>query len=166
MVATPSSGDELGIVPKIRDATERIPSIKLRAKILNRATSKESNRHMKIKLPLSLLAAASLAFSSAAFAAGAKTYQVTGPVLEVTDSMIAVQKGKDRWEVNRDANTKVTGDVKVGEKVTVTYTMSATDVEVKAGKGAKKEAASPALREAYPAISVVAVLVPSTEPRD
>ena len=98
----------------------------------------------KIKLPLSLLAAASLALSSAAFAAGAKTYQVTGPVLEVTDSMIAVQKGKDRWEINRDANTKVTGDLKVGEKVTVTYTMSASDVEVKAGKGAKKAAASPA----------------------
>ena len=99
---------------------------------------------MKIKLPLSLLAAASLALSSAAFAAGAKTYQVTGPVLEVTDSMIAVQKGKDRWEVNRDANTKVTGDLKVGEKVTITYTMSATEVEVKAGKGGKKEGASPA----------------------
>ena len=99
---------------------------------------------MKIKLPLSLLAAATLALSSAAFAAGAKTYQVTGPVLEVTDSMIAVQKGKDRWEINRDANTKVTGDLKVGEKVTVTYTMSATDVEVKAGKGKKKEGASPA----------------------
>jgi hypothetical protein len=99
---------------------------------------------MKIKLPLSLLAAASLALSSAAFAAGAKTYQVTGPVLEVTDSMIAVQKGKDRWEINRDANTKVTGDLKVGEKVTVTYTMSATEAEVKTGKGAKKEAAKPA----------------------
>jgi len=94
---------------------------------------------MKIKLPLGLLAAASLALSSAAFA-GAKTYEVTGPVLEVTDSMIVVQKGKDRWEVNRDANTKVTGDLKVGEKVKITYTMSATDVEVKAGKGAKKEA--------------------------
>ncbi|SRR6266478_515428 len=92
----------------------------------------------------SLLAAVSLALSSLAFAAGAKTYQVTGPVLEVTDSMIAVQKGKDRWEITRDANTKVTGDLKVGDKVTVTYTMSATDVEVKAGKGAKKEAASPA----------------------
>ena len=89
------------------------------------------------------MAAASLALSSAAFA-GAKTYQVTGPVLEVNDSMIAVQKGKDRWEINRDANTKVTGDVKVGDKVTVTYTMSATDVEVKAGKGAKKEGASAA----------------------
>src|SRR5438094_8277854 len=92
----------------------------------------------------SLIAAASLALSSLAFAAGAKTYQVTGPVLEVNDSIIAVQKGKDRWEINRDSNTKVTGDPKVGEKVTVTYTMSATDVEVKPGKAAKKEAASPA----------------------
>src|SRR6184192_685154 len=105
---------------------------------------------MKTKTLFSLLAAGSLALSTAVFAAGAKTYQVTGPVLEVTDAMIAVQKGKDRWEINRDSNTKVTGDLKVGEKVTVTYTMSATDVEVKAGKaakaekGAKKEAASPA----------------------
>jgi hypothetical protein len=99
---------------------------------------------MKIKLPLSLLAAASLALSSAAFAAGGKTYQVTGPVLEVTDTMIAVQKGKDRWEVNRDASTKVTGDLKVGAKVTITYTMTATDVEVKAGKAAKKEGAKAA----------------------
>ena len=94
-----------------------------------------------MKAALSLLAAASLALSSAAFAAGAKTYQVTGPVLEVTDSMIVIEKGakKERWEINRDANTKVTGDVKVGDKVTVTYTMSATEVEVKAGKGAKKD---------------------------
>ena len=92
------------------------------------------------------MAAASLALSSAAFAAGAKTYQVTGPVLEVTDSMIVIEKGakKERWEINRDSNTKVTGDLKVGEKVTITYTMSATDVEVKAGKGGKKEGASPA----------------------
>ena len=111
----------------------------LSQKHLNRTSRKESNRHMKIKLPLSLLAAASLTLSSAAFA-GAKTYEVTGPVLEVNDSMIVVQKGKDRWEMNRDANTKVTGDVKVGDKVHVTYTMSATQVEVKAGKGGKKEA--------------------------
>ena len=89
-----------------------------------------------MKAAFSLLTAASLAFSSVAFA-GAKTYEVTGPVLEVNDSMIVVQKGKDRWEINRDANTKVTGDVKVGDKVHVTYTMSATDVEVKAVKAAK-----------------------------
>ena len=102
----------------------------------------ESNPHMKMKSALSLLAAASLALSSAAFAAGAKTYEVTGPVVEVTDSMIVIEKGakKERWEINRDANTKVTGDVKVGDKVHVTYTMSATDIEVKAGKGGKKEA--------------------------
>ena len=94
---------------------------------------------MNTKAAFSLLAAASLAFSSVALA-GAKTYEVTGPVLEVNDSMIVVQKGKDRWEINRDSNTKVTGDVKVGDKVHVTYTMSATDVEVKAGKGGKKDA--------------------------
>src|SRR5881398_1495568 len=95
----------------------------------------------------SLIAAASLALSSLAFAAGAKTYQVTGPVLEVNDSIITVQKGKDRWELDRDSNTKVTGDVKVGDKVTITYTMTAKEVEVKAAKGekgTKKEKASPA----------------------
>ena len=54
--------------------------------------------------------------------------------------MIAVQKGKDRWEIARDSNTKVTGDLKVGAKVTITYTMTATEVEVKAGKEAKAPA--------------------------
>ena len=93
----------------------------------------------------SLVAAASLALSGVAFA-GAKDYQVTGPVLEVNDSMIVVQKGKERWELDRNADTKVNGDVKVGDKVTVSYTMTAKNVEVKAGKaekGAKKEKASP-----------------------
>jgi hypothetical protein len=99
---------------------------------------------MNIKTAFSVLAAASLAFSSAVLAAGEKTYQVTGPVLEVTDSMIAVQKGKDRWEIKRDASTKVTGDLKVGDKAKITYTMTATDVEVKAGKEKKKAPTSPA----------------------
>jgi hypothetical protein len=99
---------------------------------------------MKTNTAFSLLAAASLALGSAAFAGSAKDYQVTGPILEVNDSMIAVQKGKDRWEVARDSNTKATGELKTGEKVTVHYTMTATNIEVKAAKGAKKEAASPA----------------------
>ena len=74
-----------------------------------------------------------------AYAAGPKTYQVTGPVLEVKDDMIAVQKGKDRWEIGRDASTKVTGDLKVGAKVTIEYKMMGTAVEVKPEKaGAKK----------------------------
>jgi hypothetical protein len=87
----------------------------------------------------SLVAATSLALSSLGFAADAKDYQVTGPVLDVTDSMIAVQKGKDRWEIARDSNTKATGDIKKGDKVTVHYTMTATNIEVKADKSAKKE---------------------------
>jgi hypothetical protein len=67
-------------------------------------------------------------------AAPPKTYQVTGPVLEVTADTIVVQKGKDRWEIARDAGTKVTGDLKVGSKVTIEYRMTATTVEVKPDK--------------------------------
>ena len=96
---------------------------------------------MKLNTLFSLVVAGSLALSSAASAASAKTYQVTGPIVEMNDSMIVVMKGKDRWEVDRDSSTKVTGEMKVGEKVTITYTMMAKDVEVKAGKadkGAKK----------------------------
>src|SRR5436305_8137735 len=77
-------------------------------------------------------------------AAAPKTYQVTGPVLELTSDMIVVQKGKDRWEIARDAATKVTGDLKVGAKVTIEYRMTAATVDVKgekpapAKKGGKK----------------------------
>ena len=98
---------------------------------------------MKTKSAFSLLAVLCLALSSAAFAADAKDYQVTGPVLEKTDAMIAVQKGKDRWEIQIPANTAGAAGVKVGDKVTIHYTMSATSVEAKAAKaekGAKKEA--------------------------
>ena len=86
---------------------------------------------------LSLAAAVSLSLSSGAWADGAKTYQVTGPVLEVNERMIAVQKGKDRWELNRDGTTKMGAEVKVGEKVTITYTMTAKEVEGKSPKGKK-----------------------------
>jgi hypothetical protein len=92
---------------------------------------------MKLKTLFSVVVVATLALSSLASAAGPKTYQVTGPVLEMSDSMIAVQKGKDRWEIARDSNTKVTGDLQVGAKVTITYTMTATEAEVKSGKAAK-----------------------------
>ena len=94
---------------------------------------------MKLNTLFSLVAAATLTLSSSAFA-GAKSYQVTGPIVEVSDSMIVVTKGKERFEIDRDSNTKVTGDLKVGEKVTIMYTMTAKDVEVKADKSAKKDA--------------------------
>lgn len=58
-------------------------------------------------------------------------YQVTGPVLEVREDAIVVQKGNEKWEISRDKDTKVMGDLKVGSKVTVYYTMTAAKVEVK-----------------------------------
>lgn len=75
-----------------------------------------------------------------AHAAQPKTYQVTGPVLELTADMIVVKKGSDRWEIARDAATKVTGDLKVGATVTIQYRMSAASVDVKPAAAAKKSA--------------------------
>src|SRR5689334_3147063 len=80
-----------------------------------------------------LLCAALLLISYITSAADAKTYQVTGPVLAVTPTTITVQKGEEKWQINRDAGTKVTGEPKVGSKVTVYYTMTATEIEVKGG---------------------------------
>ena len=37
-------------------------------------------------------------------------------------------------QIAREKSTKVTGDLKVGAKVTIEYRMVATDVEVKGGK--------------------------------
>lgn len=66
----------------------------------------------------------------------AKKYQVTGKVIELTDKMIVVQtvKGDERWEIERSADTKVEGELKVGAKVTIEYRMIATSAEVKADK--------------------------------
>jgi len=73
-----------------------------------------------------------------AIAGSAWAYQVTGPVLELTDTKIVVQKGKEKWEIARTPDTKVSGDLKVGAKVTIEYTMTAKSVEAKADKGKKK----------------------------
>lgn len=40
-------------------------------------------------------------------AVGPKTYKVTGPVLEIKDNVIVVQKGKNQWEVARDKDTNL-----------------------------------------------------------
>ena len=72
--------------------------------------------------------------ASLAFAGTPNTYQVTGPVLELKDDVIVVQKGKDKWEIARGKDTKVTGDLKVGSKVTIEYRMTAATIEVKDAK--------------------------------
>jgi hypothetical protein len=72
--------------------------------------------------------------SATLLAADVKTYQVTGPVLEVTPTSITIQKHEDKWEITRNKNTKITGNLKVGAKVTIQYNMVAVEVEVKPGK--------------------------------
>lgn len=75
-----------------------------------------------------------LALATPAFAAQPRTYQVTGPIIELTADVITVQKGSEKFEIARTADTKVTGELKKGEKVTVEYRMTAATIEVKAAK--------------------------------
>ena len=83
---------------------------------------------------LMLVAAMAILFAVTVVWAAEKTYQVTGPVTELTDSMLVVDKKGEMHQIARTADTKVKGDLKVGEKVTVKYTMTATQIEVKGDK--------------------------------
>ncbi|MFI5314146.1 MAG: hypothetical protein ACHQ6T_00460 [Myxococcota bacterium] len=82
-----------------------------------------------------------LLIAASAGAADMKTYQVTGPVVSVTSDSIVVTKGKDNWTIAKDAATKGP-EVKAGDKVTIHYRMTATDIDVRpaaAAKAAKKK---------------------------
>jgi hypothetical protein len=82
-----------------------------------------------------LLAALSFALSGIVLAAGAKTYQITGTIVEATGSKVTVEKGTERFEFDIDpATTKGSADLKVGSTVTVTYLMSATKIEAPAAE--------------------------------
>jgi hypothetical protein len=87
------------------------------------------------RLGLAAFAAVLLA-AAPSHAAGPKTYQVTGPILAIDSDTITVQKGNEKWQIARGA-ANISADAKVGAKVTITYTMAATQVEVKADKAAK-----------------------------
>jgi hypothetical protein len=75
--------------------------------------------------------------SAASSFAAVKSYQVTGEVKEVTPTSITVMKGKEKFEITRDSSTKGSQEVKAGDKVTVYYTMSASEIEAKAAKAKK-----------------------------
>ncbi len=81
-------------------------------------------------------ASAFLLASSGAFALD--DFQVTGEVKEKTADTITVMKGKERFQIGLDKDTKGAADVKVGDKVTIKYKMHASSIEMKSG--AKKEA--------------------------
>ncbi len=69
----------------------------------------------------------------------AMAYQVTGPVVEVTDAKIVVDKDGEKHEMAVNKDTKGAGKVKKGDKVTVQYKMTATSIEVKADKAPAKK---------------------------
>ena len=75
--------------------------------------------------------AIALAALAGSAAAAEKTYQVTGPVVEVKPDSIVVQKGKENWEIGKGG---VATEVKKGDKVTVQYKMTATSIEAKPEK--------------------------------
>src|SRR5882757_6957883 len=102
-----------------------------------------------MKLPMknilhSTLLAATLALTGSVFAVD--SFQVTGPITELTDTKIVVTKGaaKERFEIARTPDTKVTGELKVGAKVTISYTMTAVSIEAKSDAKPDKAAAKPA----------------------
>ena len=108
------------------------------------------------------LAAIGVAFSASSALAAVNTYQVTGPVLELTPAKIVVQKDKDKWEIARDANTKLPASVKVGSKVTIKYSMTAVDV---ADKGAAPAGAPAAAAPApAPAQAAKPAAAPAAKP--
>jgi hypothetical protein len=80
-------------------------------------------------------------------APAASAYQVTGPVLDVTNDTIVVEKNKEKWEIERDKNTKVTGELKKGSRVTVQYRMTATSIESKDKPSGAKDAKAGASKE-------------------
>jgi hypothetical protein len=92
---------------------------------------------MNTKLKLLAAIAALQLIAAPAFAA-VKSYQVTGPVVEINDQTIVVQKGDEKWEIARSPGAKLKGTPKVGDKVTVHYQMTATSIEAKEA-GAKKK---------------------------
>ena len=93
------------------------------------------------KFVLGLAAALALGVAYTFAGPAAKTYQVTGPIVAVDDKKVVVDKDGEKWEIALDKDTKVTGELKVGAKVTIKYQMYATTVEVKDGaaKGDEKK---------------------------
>jgi uncharacterized protein YxeA len=89
----------------------------------------------------SLAAIAALALGigfGAGLSAAAKTYQFTGVVKSADAGTLVVEKSaKETWTFSTDKDTK--GTAKVGDKVTVTYTMTATNIEVKPAATAPKK---------------------------
>ncbi len=101
------------------------------------------------------------AAAPSALALAPTTYDATGPVLEMTDTTLTIMfHGKEKWTFARDTTTKGADAIKVGDRVTVHYTMTVGSVDMAKGaapaaspakKGDKKAAATTTTAAASPA---------------
>jgi hypothetical protein len=79
---------------------------------------------------------------SAGIGAASKSYQFTGTVKASDASTLTVQKSaSETWVFDTNKDTK--GAAKVGDKVTVYYTMLATEIESKPAAAAAAPAKKP-----------------------
>jgi len=60
-----------------------------------------------------------------------RSYQVTGPLVKLNDEVITVAKGNEQWEMRRNRETKIIGQLVIGSRVTILYKMSAMSIDVK-----------------------------------
>ena len=63
-----------------------------------------------------VLAALLATLAAPAAARQPKAYQVTGEIVEVGDNLIVVMKGKEKFEIARTPETKVTGGAREGRQ--------------------------------------------------
>ena len=63
--------------------------------------------------------------------AATKAIVVTGPVTEVRDDVVVIQKGKQQWEIARTPGTAIRGELRKGALVTVEVYLSAGSIEVR-----------------------------------
>jgi hypothetical protein len=84
---------------------------------------------MKLTPYVQGLAAGLVLGAAATGLAAMGSYHYTGVVKEVSPTKLDVDKGGEVWDFALDEATKGAGDVKRGDKVTVTYRMIATKIE-------------------------------------
>jgi hypothetical protein len=92
----------------------------------------------RIVWSLALVSVALMLAFAAGMSAAAKSYQFTGTVKSNDAGTLTVEKSaKETWTFTTNKDTK--GTAKVGDKVTVYYTMTATEIEPKAAPAAKRK---------------------------
>ena len=74
-----------------------------------------------MKTILGLIATISLMLTSAAPAADAKIFRASGSILRLSDTMLLLRTPTQDLELQRDAKTKVNGELRKGAGATVIY---------------------------------------------